>query len=99
MVFAIGQRVLPAFCGMRTLFSPNLMLASLLTLNIGCLMRVGSEIAAYESNAAGAWQVLPVSALLEMAAVTLFAMNLVLTLLSRPPHEARQKGFQTAQAS
>lgn len=98
MMFAIGQRVLPAFCGMRTLFSPNLMLASLLTLNIGCLMRVGSEIAAYESNAAAAWQALPVSAILEMAAVTLFALNLLLTLLSRPPHETWQKGFQTAQA-
>jgi uncharacterized protein involved in response to NO len=99
MVFSIGQRVLPAFCGMRTLFSPNLMFASLLTLNIGCVLRVGSEIAAYESNQAAAWKALPVSAILEMAAVTLFALNLILTLLSPPAHEARQKGFQTAQAS
>ncbi|MGA8593446.1 MAG: hypothetical protein WB676_01770, partial [Bryobacteraceae bacterium] len=99
MVFSIGQRVLPAFCGMRTLFSPNLMFASLLTLNIGCVVRVGSEIAAYESNQAAAWRALPASAILEMAAVTLFALSLILTLLSPPAHEARQKGFQTAQAS
>lgn len=99
MVFSIGQRVLPAFCGMRTLFSPNLMFASLLTLNIGCVVRVGSEIAAYESNAEGAWKALPVSAILEMAAVALFALSLLLTLLSPPAHEARQKGFQTTQAS
>jgi uncharacterized protein involved in response to NO len=99
MVFSIGQRVLPAFCGMRTLFSPKLMFASLLTLNIGCLIRVASEIAAYESNVASAWRALPVSAILEMAAVTLFALNLLLTLLSRPPHETRLKDFQTTSAA
>src|SRR5262249_18766831 len=38
MVFAIGQRVLPAFCGMKILYSPALMLWSLLLLNIGCLL-------------------------------------------------------------
>lgn len=99
MVFSIVQRVLPAFCGMRTLFSPGLMFASLLTLNIGCVIRVASEIAAYNSNAARAWEALPVSAILEMAAVTLFALNLVLTLLSPPAHELRRREFQTAQAS
>ena len=40
MVFAIGQRVLPAFAGMRVLYSPRLMLACLLLLNTGCLLRV-----------------------------------------------------------
>lgn len=99
MVFSIGQRVLPAFCGMRTLFSPSLMFASLLILNIGCMIRVGSEIAAYNSNAATAWEALPVSAILEMAAVTLFALNLVLTLLSPPAHEVRRRELQPMQAS
>jgi uncharacterized protein involved in response to NO len=33
MIFAIGPRVLPAFCGMRQLFSTLLMFASLLLLN------------------------------------------------------------------
>jgi len=48
MVFTIGQRVLPAFCGMKILFSPTLMFLSLALLNIGCLLRVASEIPAYE---------------------------------------------------
>jgi hypothetical protein len=87
------------FLRLRTLFSPNLMFASLLTLNIGCVIRVGSEIAPYESNQAAAWKALPSSAILEMAAVMLFALSLILTLLSPPAHEARQKGLQTAQAS
>ncbi len=91
MVFSIGQRVLPAFCGMRTLFSPNLMFAAPLTLNLGCIIRVASEVAAYQSNAAAAWKALPVSAILEMAAVALFALNLVLTLLSAPAHEIRKR--------
>ena len=99
MVFSIGQRVLPAFCGMRVLFSPSLMLASLLTLNLGCILRVGSEIAAYESNAAGAWRALPVSAILEMTAVTLFALNLLLTFWSPPAHEVRRREIQIANAS
>lgn len=50
MVFAIGQRVLPAFCGMRLLFSKKLMFASLAVLNLGCLLRVSSQIPAYEFN-------------------------------------------------
>src|SRR5262249_40225378 len=47
MIFAIGPRVLPAFCGGRTIFSPRLMLAAGLMLNFGCLLRVSSEIPAY----------------------------------------------------
>ena len=50
MVFAIGQRVLPAFCGMRLLYSKRFMLASLAILNLGCLLRVASEVPAYEAN-------------------------------------------------
>jgi len=41
MVFAIGQRVLPAFGGARVLYSPRLMLASLVTLTAGCALPVG----------------------------------------------------------
>jgi hypothetical protein len=80
MVFAIGQRVLPAFCGMRLLYSKRLMLASLAVLNLGCLLRVASEIPAYEANLAVAWRILPVSAVTELTAVTLFAFNLGITL-------------------
>jgi hypothetical protein len=43
MVFSIGQRVLPAFCGMRILYSPRLMFSSLALLNLGCFLRVVSE--------------------------------------------------------
>lgn len=75
MVFAIGQRVLPAFCGMRVLFSPTLMFSALALLSFGCLRRVGSEIGAYESYLPALWPVLSVSALIEMTAMTLFAAN------------------------
>jgi uncharacterized protein involved in response to NO len=84
MVFNIGQRVLPAFSGMRLLFSPRLMFTASLLLAFGCLLRVTSEILAYRNYAAWAWHCLPVSAVTELTAVTLFAGNLVLTFL-RPP--------------
>jgi uncharacterized protein involved in response to NO len=87
MVLAIGQRVLPAFSGMRLLFSPRLMFASLVFLTAGCALRVSSEIVAYEQYASFAWHILPVSACLELTAMTLFAVNLLLTFCSQPPHE------------
>ena len=83
MVFAVGQRVLPAFSGMRLLFSRNLMFAGLLLLAGGCLLRVASEILAYQGVVAAAWSWLPVSAICEMAAVTAFAVNLLVTF-ARP---------------
>jgi hypothetical protein len=88
MVFAIGQRVLPAFCGMRLLFSKKLMFASLTVLNLGCLLRVASEIPAYEFNLRAAWTILPVSAITELTGVTLFALNLGITLMLPPPTPA-----------
>jgi uncharacterized protein involved in response to NO len=88
MVFAIGQRVLPAFCGMRLLYSKGLMWASLTILNLGCLLRVASEVPAYEANLRAAWTILPVSAVTELTAVTLFAINLGITLILPPPTPA-----------
>ncbi len=85
MVFAIGQRVLPAFSGMKLLRSTKLMFLSLLLLTVGCLLRVSSEVLAYQGFLRSAWSWLPISALTEMTAVTLFAINLVGTFLSRPP--------------
>ena len=85
MVFAIGQRVLPAFCGIRLLYSKRLMGASLAILNLGCLLRVASEIPAYEADLRAAWSILPVSAVTELTAVTLFALNLGITLMLPPP--------------
>ncbi|HWB95856.1 MAG TPA: hypothetical protein VG672_04115 [Bryobacteraceae bacterium] len=85
MVFAIGQRVLPAFCGMRLLYSKGLMLVSLAALNLGCLLRVTAEIPAYEANVRAAWMILPVSAVIELTAVTLFVVNLAITFYLPPP--------------
>ena len=85
MVFAVGQRILPAFGGMRLLYSPRLMGASLGVLTAGCLLRVSSEVLAYQGILQGAWKVLPVSAVTELTAVTLFAVNMILTFRSQPP--------------
>lgn len=90
MVFSIGQRVLPAFAGMKLLFSPRLMLLCLSLLSFGCLLRVSCEVLAYQDFAAWAWKVLPVSALLELSGVTLFALNLVVSFSRRPAHLLRQ---------
>jgi hypothetical protein len=87
MVFAIGQRILPAFAGMRLLYSSRLMLGCLLLLNVGCMLRVSSEILAYENYWPAAWNVLPLSAVCELAAVTLFAANMALTFKQPPAHE------------
>jgi len=84
MVFSIGPRILPAFSGMRLLFSTKLMFISLLLLGTGCLLRVSSEILAYQGFAGWAWSWLPVSAVIEMTAVTIFSINLLGTFMSRP---------------
>jgi uncharacterized protein involved in response to NO len=83
MVFCVGQRVLPLFC-MRVLWSPTLMLVMLILLMTGCTLRVASEVLAYQDYAKWAWKILPASALIELTAVTLFAVNLIATFI-RPP--------------
>ena len=80
MVFVIGPRIVPAFCGGRQLFSPMLMLASCSLLNVGCCCGCPPRIPAYEGMLHAAWSVLPVSAVVELIAVSLFALNLALTL-------------------
>lgn len=92
MVFAIGQRVLPAFAGMRVLYSQRLMFGCLLLLNLGCTLRVTSEILAYEGYWPCAWSALPWSAVCELAAVTIFASNLLLTFRQPPAHEMKSAG-------
>jgi len=84
MIFAIAPRILPAFAGGRELYSRTLMLISGALLNLGCLLRVASEIPAYEGHYRFAWQVLPGSAVIELTAVTLFALNIALTEVSAP---------------
>jgi uncharacterized protein involved in response to NO len=62
------------------------MFAALILLNIGCLLRVACEIPAYEHNLALAWKILPLSAMVELAAVALFATNMIATFLRPPAH-------------
>lgn len=90
MVFSVGQRILPAFSGMRLLFSTRLMFLSLLLLGTGCLLRVSSEILAYQGFAGWAWSWLPVSAIIEMTAVTIFTINLLFTFARRPAVQEAQ---------
>jgi hypothetical protein len=84
MVFCIGQRVLPAFSGMRALFSPALMFTGLVLLTTGCILRVTNEVLAYQHFATWAWSWLPVSAVVELAGVTVFAVNMIATFISSP---------------
>lgn len=86
MVLSVGQRVLPAFVGMRLLWSTRLMFASLALLTAGCALRVPCEVLAYQGYANWAWPVLPVSAILELAGITAFAMNIFGTFILEPSH-------------
>lgn len=97
MVFAIGPRILPHFGGIYRIFSTRLMLASLLLLQIGCTLRVTSEPLAYEGIFSYAWKVLPVSGMLELSGVLVFAANLVLTFAFGRPAFARNQPVQAAQ--
>ncbi len=81
MVFAIGPRILPHFAGVQGIFSKRLMFLSLLLLQVGCTLRVSSEPLAYEGIFAFTWKTLPISGMLELGGVLLFATNLALTLL------------------
>jgi uncharacterized protein involved in response to NO len=76
---------------MRLLYSKGLMGASMAVLNLGCLLRVASEVPACEANLRAAWRILPVLALTELTAVTLFAINLGITLMLPPPTPAASK--------
>lgn len=85
VVFGVGQRVLPAFSGMRHLYSPRVMFFSQALLIVGCTMRVGSEILAYQQYLLSAWSWLPFSAMIELIAVTLFAINMAVTFVQPAP--------------
>lgn len=60
------------------------MLVMLALLMTGCTLRVTSEILAYQDYAVWAWTILPVSALIELTAVVLFAINLIVTFILPP---------------
>ncbi len=84
MVFTVAPRVLPAFLGRKKLFSESLMFSALLLTNTGCLLRVSSEIIAYQHYASWAWVLLPVSATLELTGVLTFTINMIGTFLEQP---------------
>jgi hypothetical protein len=90
MVMCVGQRILPAFAGMRLLWSTRLMFAGLVLVTVGCTLRVSSEVLAYQGYANWAWSVLPVSALLELAGITAFAINIFGTFILEPSHVQKQ---------
>jgi hypothetical protein len=81
MVFTIGPRILPHFAGIYGIFSKRLMFVSLLFLQAGCTLRVLSEPLAYEGILPFAWKTLPISGMLELGGVLVFAVNIVLTFL------------------
>jgi hypothetical protein len=56
---------------------------------VGCTLRVSGEVLAYQEILHSAWLWLPCSAVLELCAVTLFAVNLLLTFLQKPPVQDR----------
>jgi hypothetical protein len=83
MIFGVGQRVLPAFSGMKLLFSTRLMFLSMSLATLGCTLRVVSEVLAYPGYVPWAWHCLPVSAVIELIAFSLFALNLFITFARR----------------
>ncbi|HSP15354.1 MAG TPA: hypothetical protein VLV78_11440 [Thermoanaerobaculia bacterium] len=97
-VFTIGPRVLPAFFSVRRLWSTGLMAISLVLLNAGCAIRVVSQILAYEGISATAWKSLPLSAIVEMTAVTLFAVNMLMTLTTGSPLEVHLESLKEREA-
>jgi len=90
MILAIGQRILPAFAGMRLLWSPKLMFAGLVLLALGCTLRVSCEVLAYQGYAEWPWHILPASALIELTALSLFTLNMVCTFVRRSGHAVNE---------
>lgn len=66
------------------------MFAGLLILTVGCTLRVSCEVLAYQGYALWAWSVLPGSALLELAGLTAFAINILGTFVLQPSHVSNQ---------
>jgi uncharacterized protein involved in response to NO len=90
MVLSVGQRILPAFAGMRLLWSPRLMFVGLVLLAAGCTLRVSCEVLAYQGYASWAWRVLPVSALVELTALSVFTTNMLGTFVLQPSHAVKE---------
>lgn len=90
MILAVGQRILPAFAGMRLLWSPQLMFLGLFLLVVGCTLRVSCEVLAYQGYAVSAWHALPASALIELTALLVFTVNMVCTFVLQKSHAVNE---------
>ncbi len=90
MVLAVGQRILPAFAGMRLLWSPRLMFVGLFLLTVGCTLRVSCEVLAYQGYVGWAWHVLPYSALVELTALSVFTVNMLCTFVLQKSHAVNE---------
>jgi hypothetical protein len=90
MILSVGQRILPAFAGMRMLWSTKLMFVGLALVTLGCTLRVSCEVLAYQGYAAWAWSVLPISALCELAGLAVYAINILGTFILEPSHSQKQ---------
>ncbi len=90
MVLSVGQRILSAFAGMRLLWSPKLMFVGLVLLGVGCTLRFSCEVLAYRGYANWAWEVLPVSALVELTALSVFTTNILGTLVLQPSRAVKE---------
>ena len=90
MVLSVAQRILPAFVGMRLLWSTGLMFEGLALLTTGCTLRVACEVLAYQGYATWAWSVLPLSAILELAGLTVFTINIFGTFILESSHLQKQ---------
>ncbi|MBI2818286.1 MAG: NnrS family protein [Acidobacteria bacterium] len=84
LIFSIGPRILPSFLNGRELWSSRLMAATLWLISVGCFLRVSSESLAYSSGGF-AWDILPISAIVELAAVVIFVVNMGVTLAQKIP--------------
>ena len=76
-----ARAYLPHFAGIYSIFSKRLMFLSSALLQTGCTLRVCSEPLAYEGMLTFAWKTLPISGMLELSGVLVFAVNIVLTFL------------------
>jgi hypothetical protein len=81
LLLGVGQRLLPIL-GHTLLPWPRLVLPTLLLIAVGNLLRVLTELATPVSPAA--FTVMPISALLELSALTLFTANALRTLWPAP---------------
>lgn len=84
MVFTIGPRILPAFLGRKHGLYYPAVIAALIFLSFGCFLRVSSQIFAYDFAINAFWNVLPVSAVIELTAMTVFCLNLLFSFRETP---------------